>query len=135
MAERTADNTNNREILVRWTDLPDEKDWTWESETTLQEDVPNMMKAWDSRKTKEKEGTHTFASGDDVTEAQREEEVPIYQVEAILGKKKIKGLVHYLVRWKGYPLIKDRTWEVRERLRIDVPEMVDLFERRWRKRV
>ena len=54
MAERTADDSNNREILVRWTDFPTEKDWTWESETTLQEDVPDMMKAWNTRKTKKK---------------------------------------------------------------------------------
>ena len=135
MAERTADKSNNLKILVRWTDFPNEKDWTWESETTLQEDVPDMMKAWNTRKTKEKEDTCILARGDNETETEGEEEVPIYEVEAILGKKKIKGLVHYLVQWKGYPLMKDRTWEVRERLRIDVPEMVDLFERRWRKRV
>ncbi|KAF8861941.1 hypothetical protein BDZ45DRAFT_671503 [Acephala macrosclerotiorum] len=48
--------------------------------------------------------------------------------ERILGKKKFKGVSHYLVKWKGYELVKDRTWEPCERLGADVPWLVEIFE-------
>jgi hypothetical protein len=58
-----------------------------------------------------------------------EEKIPIYEVETILERSVHGGEDCYLVQWKGYPLAKDRTFEPCERLRIDVPVMVDAFER------
>ena len=34
----------------------------------------------------------------------------MYEVEKILDSKLIRGKLHYLVHWKGYP-IEERTWE------------------------
>ena len=47
-----------------------------------------------------------------------------------MGKKKIKGRVHYLVKWKGYS-DKDNTYEPASRLVEDgfKPE-IDAFNRR-----
>ena len=55
-----------------------------------------------------------------------------YIVERIVGKKKIKGRVHYLVKWKGYS-DKDNTYEPASRLVEDgfKPE-IDAFNRRKR---
>ena len=57
LAERTTPTPNgtSREILVRWENFPEEKDWTWESETTLQEDVPDMVEAWMNRRRRRRE--------------------------------------------------------------------------------
>lgn len=46
-------------------------------------------------------------------------------IDKILSKKKIKGLVHYEVKWKG---VKDTTFEPRKTLLEDVPELVSAFE-------
>ena len=134
MAERTTGDGCSREIPVCWESFPDEKDWTWEPEIALQEDVPDIMEAWNNRSNaKANKDIYTFI--DKTAEAKmKEEEVPVYVVEAILGKKKFKGSVHYLVKWKGYPLVGDRTWELSKRLKIDVPKMVDLFEESRRSR-
>jgi hypothetical protein len=43
-------------------------------------------------------------------EGRRKAIVPKYEVEAILGKKKINNKIHYLVKWKGY---REKTWEPR----------------------
>jgi hypothetical protein len=49
-------------------------------------------------------------------------------VEKILSKRKFKGIPHYLVKWEGYELEKDRTWEPCSRLRVDVPGLVEDYE-------
>lgn len=49
-------------------------------------------------------------------------------IERIIDKKKIKGLVHYLIKWKGYN-DSHNTWEPRKQLISDVPEMVKEFEK------
>ena len=35
-------------------------------------------------------------------------------VKDILDKRKVKGKVEYLIRWRGYPDAKDYTWERKE---------------------
>ncbi|XP_017067413.1 muscle M-line assembly protein unc-89 isoform X2 [Drosophila eugracilis] len=39
----------------------------------------------------------------------KSDEEPEYEVEAIVGKKTVKGATHFLVRWKGYTKDED-TW-------------------------
>lgn len=51
-----------------------------------------------------------------------------YIVEKILDKKKEKGKVYYLVKWKGFSN-KDNTWEPRTNLIIDVPDMIKEYEK------
>lgn len=48
-------------------------------------------------------------------------------IEKIIDKKKIKGLIHFLVKWKGEDE-KFNTWEPRKVLIEDVPEMLKEFE-------
>jgi hypothetical protein len=38
-----------------------------------------------------------------------------------------------LVKWKGFKKVKDRTWEPCERLRVDVPLIVEAFEEKRKK--
>ena len=48
-----------------------------------------------------------------------------YKVKSIIGKKKIKNVVHYLVWWKGY-LKKDATYEPENNLIEDgLQQMID----------
>ena len=103
------------EILVEWEDWPDEKDYTWEPVSNLQEDAPEMMKAWNaSRKPKKV--------------------LKVYEVESILGKRKMKGEWHYLVKWKGFSKGEAKSLEPCEKLAVDVPELVEAFENRKSKR-
>ncbi|KAL2074872.1 hypothetical protein VTL71DRAFT_8651 [Oculimacula yallundae] len=112
-AERKAGN--QVQLLVQWKSYPDEKDWTWELESELKESVPQMVKAWKSKKSK----GETEAEG-----------VIEHTVEKIISKKMYKGVAHYLVKWEGYEKVEDRTWEPCERLAIDVPEIVEAYESR-----
>lgn len=118
MAERKT--AEGLQFLVQWQDYPEEKDWTWETEIAMIESAPDMVMAWLAK-----------------SEVEVEEENPItvdYIVEKILGRRKFKGLPYYLVKWKGYEEVKDRTWEPCERLRIDVPLIVEAFELKKRKK-
>jgi len=63
----------------------------------------------------------------------KEEEKPIevegveeWEVEKILNKKKIRGVVKYLIWWKGFTAEGD-TWERRENLK-NVEELIEEFE-------
>jgi hypothetical protein len=109
------DTPDGPEILVEWEDYPDEKDWTWEPVSNLQEDAPEMVKAWKaSRKAKKVS--------------------KVYEVESILGKRKIKGEWHYMVRWKGFSKDEATSLEPCEKLAVDVPDLVEAFESRRPKR-
>lgn len=50
-----------------------------------------------------------------------------YIVEKIIGKKKVKGKIEYKVKWRGFPE-SDATYEPREKLLEDVPNVVKEFE-------
>ncbi|KAJ5038413.1 uncharacterized protein L3040_007276 [Drepanopeziza brunnea f. sp. 'multigermtubi'] len=63
-------------------------------------------------------------------EAEDGEEEEKYTVDKILGKRKFKGRDHYLVKWKGYAEVRDRTWEPCDRLGDDVPDVVREYEGR-----
>ena len=118
MAERKT--SEGLQFLVQWRDYPEEKDWTWEMETAMIESAPDMVTAWLAK-----------------SEREVEDEDPItvdYIVEKILGRRKFKGVPHYLVKWKGFEEVKDRTWEPCERLSIDVPLIVEAFEEKKRKK-
>jgi hypothetical protein len=54
----------------------------------------------------------------------------VYEVETILGKRKIKGEWHYLVKWKGFSKDEAESLEPCEKLAVDVPELVEAFENR-----
>lgn len=50
------------------------------------------------------------------------------QVKEIVEKKRVKGRIHYKVRWVGFPDLADHTWEPRSKLIKDVPEIVKTYE-------
>ena len=51
----------------------------------------------------------------EVEESESDNGEEVYTVEKILDKKTIGSKVHYLVKWKGYPL-SEATWEPLENL-------------------
>ena len=55
------------------------------------------------------------------------EGVEEWEVEKILNKKKIRGVVKYLIWWKGFTAEGD-TWERRENLE-NAEELIEEFER------
>ena len=55
------------------------------------------------------------------------EGVEKWKVEKILNKKKMRGVVKYLIRWKGFTAEGD-TWERRENLK-NTDELIEKFER------
>jgi len=57
----------------------------------------------------------------------------IYKVEKILDKRKIGGIIKYLVKWVGYENKKDQTWESRIKLLEDVPDIVKMYEKENKK--
>ena len=52
----------------------------------------------------------------------------LFVVEKLLERKKIKGIVHFLVKWEGYTK-KDNTYEPRSELMKTCPELVKDFEK------
>ena len=54
------------------------------------------------------------------------EGVKEWEVEKILNKKKMRGVVKYLIQWKGFMVEKD-TWERRENLK-NAKELIEEFE-------
>ena len=64
------------------------------------------------RQTKNKNGKASKREG----EKNEEEEEEEYEVETIIDKRKLLGKVQYLVKWKGYERVEDRTWEPVENL-------------------
>jgi hypothetical protein len=56
------------------------------------------------------------------------EEDEKYVVSQILDKKTINRKVYYFVRWKNYGN-KYNTWEPRDELLLDVPKIVNAFEK------
>ncbi len=118
MAERR--DPDEIQLLVKWKNYPEEKDWTWKSQSELRGTVPKLVKSW--RAKKDEKDSETEVILEDI-------------VEKILGKRKWKGVPHYLVKWKGYEEIEDRTWEPCARLKVDVPEMVDAYESKAKKKL
>ncbi|KAE8449162.1 hypothetical protein EG329_008546 [Mollisiaceae sp. DMI_Dod_QoI] len=113
--------TEDIEYLICWEDYPDEKDWTWEPEENILQDAPDLVTAW-------------MLKGDS-SEADAEADVVVaYVPEKILGKRKFKGVLRYLVQWKGYPREEDRTWEPCVRFSVDAPLLVEAFEEKRKKR-
>lgn len=51
----------------------------------------------------------------------------ILQVEEVLDEKNIKGVKHYLIRWKGYEEESD-TWEPEDTL--DCKELIEDFKKK-----
>jgi len=54
------------------------------------------------------------------------EEVEEWEVEKILNKKKIRGVVKYLIQWKGF-IVEGDTWERKENLK-NMKELIAEFE-------
>ena len=54
------------------------------------------------------------------------EEVEEWEVERILNKKKIRGVVKCLIWWKGF-MVEGDTWERRENLK-NAEELIEEFE-------
>jgi len=68
-----------------------------------------------------------------VKRQKKEEEKPVkiegveeWEVEKILNKKKIRGVVKYLIWWKGF-MVEGDTWERKENLK-NVKELIEEFE-------
>ena len=55
------------------------------------------------------------------------EGVEEWEVEKILNKRKIRGVVKYLIQWKGFTAEGD-TWERRENLK-NTEELIKEFEK------
>ena len=54
------------------------------------------------------------------------EGVKEWEVEKILNKKKMRGVVKYLIQWKGFT-VKGDTWERKENLK-NAKELIEEFE-------
>ncbi|TGO86369.1 hypothetical protein BPOR_0310g00080 [Botrytis porri] len=102
------DGENNEQWLIEWKGYPKQKDWTWESVEMLREDCPEWVE--------EKEDGSLNGDAD------------VYEVEAILDKRKVRGKVQYRVKWEGWEA-NYNTWEPAEMLECDVPYMVEDFEK------
>ncbi|XP_050563973.1 chromobox protein homolog 1-like isoform X2 [Spodoptera frugiperda] len=98
---------------------PDEKEP--ESESTdnveINESVTTSSIKESSKKGKAKNKTKKKKSEKKVTEEE-------YEVEKIVDSKRIKGKLHYLIRWKGYSADND-TWEPENTL--SCPELINKY--------
>ena len=67
------------------------------------------------------------ASFDEYDLMKAKEEVEKYVVREIIGKKRIKKKIYYLVWWRKY-LKKDATYEPKDELMKDVPKLIAQYE-------
>jgi hypothetical protein len=51
----------------------------------------------------------------------------LWTVEKIVGKKSIKGKIHYHVKWLNYPS-SDNTWEPRENLAEECKQLIKEYK-------
>lgn len=57
-----------------------------------------------------------------------------YIIDKIVSRKNLRGQVYYKIQWVGYPDPVDMTWEPREQLLEDVPDVVNEYEQTHRRR-
>ena len=55
------------------------------------------------------------------------EDVQKWKVKKIIGKKKIKNKIFYLIWWFGH-LKKDATWEPKNELIKDIPDLIKDYD-------
>ncbi|GBP19811.1 Chromobox protein homolog 5 [Eumeta japonica] len=60
----------------------------------------------------------------DQAKADKSEDEEEYEVEKVIDSKKVKGKIHYLIRWKGYGADSD-TWEPENTL--SCPDLIAKF--------
>eukprot|EP00092_Neocalanus_flemingeri_P026527 GFUD01028750.1.p1 GENE.GFUD01028750.1~~GFUD01028750.1.p1 ORF type:complete len:1371 (+),score=452.05 GFUD01028750.1:48-4160(+) len=107
------------QYLVKWKNWDNEEDNTWEPSANLtgsediidkyekmlkekKENVIISLPTNGSSKKKKKEEELFVSDDEDVVE---------YEVQLILEKRMINGVDEYLVKWKGWEDVGDRTWE------------------------
>ncbi|XP_056642274.1 chromobox protein homolog 5-like isoform X1 [Diorhabda sublineata] len=95
-------------------------------ETTIESDPLEDVE--DLRKSKDKKKKAKDESSDD--DLQNDEDDSQYEVEKIIEEKIIRGIRHYLIRWKGYEEESD-TWEPEDTL--NCPDIIADFKENKKK--
>ncbi|XP_052741837.1 chromobox protein homolog 3 [Bicyclus anynana] len=99
-------------------DREDDEKSADEADDKSDEDFVESRKKSKSKASKKKKSDRKSSKKD---EEDQEEE---YEVEKIIDSKRIKGKLHYLIRWKGYSSSND-TWEPQNTL--SCPELISKF--------
>ncbi|XP_068618529.1 chromobox protein homolog 3-like [Battus philenor] len=102
---------NARDIMAKSADGEDN------STDSSDKDEPNTPKKPKTNKSKNKK--KKAYKSKKIEEAEEE-----YEVEKVVDSKRIKGKLHYLIRWKGYSAESD-TWEPENTL--SCPELINKF--------
>eukprot|EP00092_Neocalanus_flemingeri_P036324 GFUD01039546.1.p1 GENE.GFUD01039546.1~~GFUD01039546.1.p1 ORF type:complete len:744 (+),score=250.90 GFUD01039546.1:103-2232(+) len=107
------------QYLVKWKNWDNEEDNTWEPSANLtgSEDIIDKYEKMLKEK-KEKVIISLPTNGSSKKKKKQEElfvsddeDVVEYEVQLILEKRMINGVDEYLVKWKGWEDVGDRTWE------------------------
>jgi hypothetical protein len=103
LGRRTVDGVV--QFLVRWEGYGADDD-TWEPSAHL----PNVCQGPEEPDERDDDGGSGSGDDDDEADTQTADGGAEYEVESILGRRTVDGVVQYLVRWKGYGADHD-TWE------------------------
>ncbi|XP_013146866.1 PREDICTED: chromobox protein homolog 1-like [Papilio polytes] len=87
------------------------------NDASNEEKKPDSSKKGKSKKTKSKKKKA-------IKTKKAEEDEEEYEVEEVIDSKRIRGKLHYLIRWKGYSADND-TWEPENTL--SCPELINKF--------
>jgi len=135
-----------KEYLVKWKGYEDEKDQTWEPEGSLQTGSKELLDEYKTNisvkdnKTDEvgalvnfsklpKKKSKTPSMSEVVDDSSNTVSAPEeYEVEAILEERQKRGKKEYLVKWKGWELEKDRTWEPEASLKEGSADLLKQFK-------
>jgi len=96
---------DGKEYLVKWKGWEKEEDRTWEPVDSLSGSKQLLKEFEKQQKLKEQKRKSNEAQDDDE-----------YEVEMIVDMRLTNGVKEYLVKWKGWENIQDRTWEPEESL-------------------
>ncbi|RDW63672.1 hypothetical protein BP6252_11217 [Coleophoma cylindrospora] len=115
-------------LHVKWEGYDSPKDTTWEKESTLREDVPDILDDYYARhggrnrilEAKQKRFA-VYKKGD--TRHQQ-----TYEVDSIVAKQEVNGQIRYKIRWKGWDEDHDE-WKEASQLS-DAQDLIAKFERK-----
>ena len=136
------------QYLIQWSNLPSPSSWSWASQHHITHLAPLLVASYLSflpSNQQNPDNTHDtdnndYTSNNDNTNSNNKKEnnekdkntegenEVLYIPDRILGKKKVKNVWCYLVKWEGFEREEDRTWEPCWRLKVDVPLLVEEFE-------
>ncbi|XP_047504720.1 chromodomain Y-like protein [Pieris napi] len=102
----------------------DDNDEEIETKNNVNSDEDSEVSKETKKRTTKSKAKGKAKKGKTVRESKQEDDEEEYEVESIIDSKRIKGKLHYLIRWKGFSADSD-SWEPHDTL--SCPDIVSKY--------